>query len=83
MQASWTFSAFRYLNGKKVPAEPPPDHHYGESSVAVVHDSGNQIPEWRHDVWAKSTEQPKHHTGGNNAKVLPLWNRKVHFFLQI
>jgi hypothetical protein len=54
MQASWTFSAFRYLNGKKVPAEPPPDHHYGESGVAMMHDPGDQVAEWCNDIGAKS-----------------------------
>jgi hypothetical protein len=62
MQASQAISAFRYLNGKKVPAKPPPDHHYGKPGVAVVHDSRDKVTKRRNDVWAKSAKDPERHS---------------------
>lgn len=82
MQASQGFSAFRYLNGKKVPAEPPPDHHNGDSGVAMMHESSDQVAEGRDDVWAKPAKQPEHNSSCNDCQVLPLRNGKIHFFLQ-
>jgi hypothetical protein len=47
LQANDGLTAFRYLNGKKVPAKPPPNDNHRKTRVAMVHDSGNQITERR------------------------------------
>ena len=48
----------------------------------MMHDSCYQITKWRNDIWAQPSKQPKNNACRDYAQVLPLWNRKTHFFLQ-